>query len=91
MLLPPVLLLAIDTVEAYLVQPWLLSRRIIVSPVAIFVVVATLVWMWGAYAAITAIPALILLHTVAMHVPSMQAFATLLATEQDGVGIRRRR
>ncbi len=91
MLLPAALLLAIDTVEAYFVQPWLLSRRIIVSPVAIFVVVATLVWMWGAYAAITAIPALILLHTVAMHVPSMRAFAMLLATEQGGVGIRRRR
>jgi predicted PurR-regulated permease PerM len=89
MLLPPAILLGIDTVEAYLVQPWLLSRRIIVSPVAIFVVVATLVWMWGAYAAITAIPALILLHTVAMHVPSMQAFGMLLATEQVVPGIRR--
>jgi predicted PurR-regulated permease PerM len=91
MLLPPAILLSIDTVEAYLVQPWLLSRRIVVSPVAIFVVVATLVWMWGAYAAITAIPALILLHTVAMHVPSMQAFAMLLATEQVVPGIRRPR
>jgi len=89
MLLPPALLLSIDVVEAYLVQPWLLSRRIVVSPVAIFVVVATLVWMWGAYAAITAIPALILLHTVAMHVPSMRPFGMLLATEQDGM--RRRR
>ncbi|HSM94672.1 MAG TPA: AI-2E family transporter [Rhizomicrobium sp.] len=89
MLLPAVLLLSIDTVEAYLVQPWLLSRRIVVSPVAIFVVVATLVWMWGAYAAITAVPALILLHTVAMHVPSMRPFGMLLATE-DGATLRRR-
>lgn len=87
-LLPPALLLSIDTVEAYLVQPWLLSRRIVVSPVAIFVVVAVLVWMWGAYAAITAIPALILLHTVAMHVPSMRAFAMLLATEDGMLGAR---
>jgi predicted PurR-regulated permease PerM len=91
MLLPPLILLSIDTVEAYFVQPWLLSRRIVVSPVAIFVVVATLVWMWGAYAAITAIPALILLHTVAMHVPSMRPFGMLLATEQGGLGTRRRR
>ena len=82
MALPPAILLSIDTVEAYFVQPWLLSRRIVVSPVAIFLVVATLVWMWGAYAAITAIPALILLHTVAMHVPSMRPFGMLLATEQ---------
>jgi predicted PurR-regulated permease PerM len=84
MALPPAILLSIDTVEAYLVQPWLLSRRIVVSPVAIFLVVATLVWMWGAYAAITAIPALILLHTVAMHVPAMRPFGMLLATELGG-------
>jgi predicted PurR-regulated permease PerM len=84
MALPPAILLSIDTVEAYLVQPWLLSRRIVVSPVAIFLVVAALVWMWGAYAAITAIPALILLHTVAMHVPAMRPFGMLLATEDGG-------
>jgi predicted PurR-regulated permease PerM len=82
MALPPALLLGIDTIEAYFVQPWLLSRRIVVSPVAIFLVVATLVWMWGAYAAITAIPALILLHTISMHVPAMRPFGMLLATEQ---------
>jgi len=81
MALPPALLLSIDTIEAYFVQPWLLSRRIVVSPVAIFLVVAALVWMWGAYAAITAIPALILLHTVSMHVPAMRPFGMLLATE----------
>jgi hypothetical protein len=38
--------------------------------------------MWGAYAAITAIPALILLHTISMHVPAMRPFGMLLATEQ---------
>jgi predicted PurR-regulated permease PerM len=80
-ILPPLILLALDTVEAYFVQPWLLSRRLVVSPVAIFVMVATLVWMWGAYAAITAVPILILIHTVSVHVPSMKPFAMLLATE----------
>ncbi|MGN6514303.1 MAG: AI-2E family transporter [Rhizomicrobium sp.] len=89
MILPALLLLSIDTVEAYLVTPWLLSRRIVVSPVAIFLIVAMLVWMWGAYAAITAVPGLILLHTIAMHVPSMRPFAMLLATEQ-GAPARRR-
>jgi predicted PurR-regulated permease PerM len=80
-ILPPLILLALDTVEAYFVQPWLLSRRLVVSPVAIFVMVATLVWMWGAYAAITAVPILILIHTISVHVPSMKPFAMLLATE----------
>jgi predicted PurR-regulated permease PerM len=59
----------------------LLSRRIVVSPVAIFVMVATLVWMWGVGAAITAVPMLILFHTIAQHVPSLRPLARLLATE----------
>ncbi len=89
-ILPPAILLIIDTIEAYLVQPWLLSRRIVVSPVAIFVMVATLVWMWGPAAGIVAVPALILVHAVAMHVPSMRPFALLLATETTPYRIKRR-
>jgi predicted PurR-regulated permease PerM len=79
---PPLILLALDTVEANLVQPWLLSRRIIIGPIAIFLTVAALVLMWGPAASITAVPMLILLHTVAQHVPSLRPIAVLLATEK---------
>lgn len=79
-LLPAAILLALDTIQAYGVQPLLLARRLVISPIAIFVMVATLVWMWGAPAAITAVPVLILMHTVMMHVPSLKPLATLLAT-----------
>jgi len=82
-LAPPLILLALDTVEANLVQPWLLSRRIVISPVAIFITVVLLVWMWGPTAAITAVPALIIFHTVSLRVPALRAVAMLLATERD--------
>ena len=85
-LMPAAILLGLNTVEAYLVQPWLLSRRLVVSPIAIFVMVALLVWMWGVAAAITAVPILILIHAVMLHVPSLRRFAELLATE-DGATI----
>ena len=81
-ILPPAILLTIDTIEAYFVQPWLLGRRLVVSPIAIFVTIAVLVWMWGAPAAITAVPILIFLHTVLMHQPHLKPFANLLATEK---------
>lgn len=80
-ILPPAILLGLDVIEAYFVQPWLLSRRLVVSPIAIFVMIATLVWMWGAPAAITAVPILILIHTIMMHMPASRGFARLLATE----------
>jgi len=90
-LAPPLILLALNTVEANLVQPWLLSRRIIISPVAIFVTVASLVWMWGPLAAITAVPSLIFFHTIAMRVPSLRRIGLLLTTEDGGALSTRRK
>jgi predicted PurR-regulated permease PerM len=80
-ILPFGIIIVIDTIEAYFLQPWLLSRRLVVSPIGIFVTLATLVWMWGAFAAITAVPILILVHTVLSHIPRLRPFANLLATE----------
>lgn len=79
-LIPPAILLGLNTVEANVVQPLLLARRLVVSPIAIFITVATLVWMWGPPSAIVAIPALILIHTIMLHVPSLRPFAMMLAT-----------
>ncbi len=86
-LAPPLILLALNTVEANLVQPWLLSRRIVISPVAIFLTVATLVWMWGPIAAITAVPILISFHTVAVHIPALRAVGLLMASEEGAVAL----
>jgi predicted PurR-regulated permease PerM len=89
-LAPPLILLALNTVEANLVQPWLLSRRIVISPIAIFLTVVTLVWMWGPVAAITAVPILISFHTVAIHVPGLRPVALLMASEEGVVALWQR-
>jgi predicted PurR-regulated permease PerM len=89
-LAPPLILLALNTVEANLVQPWLLSRRMVISPVAIFLTVVTLVWMWGPAAAITAVPILISFHTAALHVPILRPVGLLLASEGGALTIRRK-
>jgi predicted PurR-regulated permease PerM len=79
----PAILLVIHGIESNVVQPLLVARRLVVSPIAVFAMVAILVWMWGPIASITAVPILILLHTVMMHVASMKPFAVLLATEHS--------
>jgi predicted PurR-regulated permease PerM len=86
-LAPPLILLALNTVEANLVQPWLLSRRIVISPVAIFLTVVALVWMWGPIAAITAVPILIFFHTVAIHVPALRPVGMLMASEEGAIAL----
>ena len=86
-LAPPLILLALNTVEANLVQPWLLSRRIVISPVAIFLTVVALVWMWGPVAAITAVPILISFHTVAINVPALRPVGLLMASEEGAIAL----
>ena len=96
-LAPATIILALDTVEANFVQPWLLSRRIVINPIAIFIMVIFLVWMWGPAAAVTAVPTLIIFHTISLHVPSLRPVALLLARDTDhgdgthGLGLRARR
>jgi len=87
----PLILLALNTVEANLAQPWLLSRRIVISPVAIFLTAVILVWMWGPLAAITAVPSLIFFHTIALRVPSLLRLRLPLATENGGTLAKRKR
>jgi predicted PurR-regulated permease PerM len=89
-LAPPLILLALNTVEANLVQPLLLSRLIVISPVAIFLTVVGLVWMWGPIAAITAVPILISFHTVAVHVPALRPVALLMASQEGAIALGRK-
>ncbi len=79
----PLLLLAINTVEANFVTPLLVSRRTAVSAIAIFLTIALFVWLWGPAASIVAVPLLILFSAVAKHVPSLQPYAILLQAESN--------
>ena len=78
-LLGPGILLAINAVESQLVQPWVMARRIELNPVALFVSLAFVVWLWGVPAAIIAAPLLIVIYTFSKHTPALQPIAALLA------------
>lgn len=78
----PGLLLAIHLVEANLVTPVFVSRRCALNTVAVFATIALLGWMWGAVGAIVAVPLLILVSTIAAHLPSMRWLEVLLADDR---------
>ena len=78
----PGILLAIHLVEANLVTPMFVSRRCALNTVAVFATIALLGWMWGAVGAIVAVPLLILVSTIAAHLPSMRWLEVLLADER---------
>jgi predicted PurR-regulated permease PerM len=79
----PLILLGVNTIESNFVTPFLVSRRIAVSAIAIFLALAVFIWLWGPMASILAVPLLILFHAIAKHVPSLQPYAILLQSEND--------
>ena len=82
MLAAPAILAAIHFVESQLITPAFVSRRCALNTVAVFVGVAFLGWMWGAVGAIVAVPLLILISTVAAHLPSLRWLEVLLSEDR---------
>jgi predicted PurR-regulated permease PerM len=78
----PAALLLIHVIEANFVTPMFVSRRCALNTVAVFASIALLGWMWGAIGAIVAVPLLILLSTIAAHLPSMRWLEILLADDR---------
>ncbi len=77
----PIALLVIHVVESQFITPVFVSRRCALNTVAVFAGIALLGWMWGAIGAIVAVPLLILLSTIAAHLPSLRWLEVLLADD----------
>eukprot|EP01036_Dinobryon_divergens_P058698 gene58698-78308_t len=82
MLAAPLILAAIHFIESQLITPVFVSRRCALNTVAVFAGVAFLGWMWGAVGAIVAVPLLILVSTVAAHLPSLRWLSVLLSEDR---------
>ena len=82
MVAAPLVLAVIHFVESQLITPTFVSRRCALNTVAVFAGVAFLGWMWGAVGAIVAVPLLILISTVAAHLPSLRWLEVLLSEDR---------
>jgi predicted PurR-regulated permease PerM len=69
----PATFLAINFVQAYVVAPVLLARRLTLNPVAVFVGLAFWFFLWGVPGAFVAVPLLAAFKTVCDHVPALAA------------------
>ena len=78
----PLVLLVIHFSELQFITPMFVSRRCALNTVAVFVTIALLGWMWGAIGAIVAVPLLILLSTVAAHLPSLRWLEVMLSDDR---------
>lgn len=78
----PAALTIIHIVESQFVTPFFVSRRCALNTVGVFVGIALLGWMWGVIGAIVAVPLLILLSTIAAHLPSLRWLEVLLSDDR---------
>jgi len=78
----PAVLTLIHVGESQFLTPTFVSRRCALNTVGVFVAIALLGWMWGVVGAIVAVPLLILLSTIAAHLPSLRWLEVLLADDR---------
>jgi len=78
----PALLTVVHFAESQYITPTFVSRRCALNTIAVFVTIAFLGWMWGAVGAIVAVPLLILISTIAAHLPSLRWLEVLLSDDR---------
>ncbi len=75
---PLLAFIAISFVEANLVTPTIVGRRMTLNPLAIILVVSFWIWLWGPVGGIIALPLLIMFKVICDHTPPLQAIGILI-------------
>ena len=75
---PLLAFIAISFVEANLVTPTIVGRRMTLNPLAIILVVSFWIWLWGPVGGIIALPLLIMFKVICDHTPPLQGIGILI-------------
>ena len=68
----------IQTIEGYLVTPWLTSRAIRMSPVVVFVAELLFGWLWGVWGLLLGVPIVMVIKAVCERVDDLKPVGELL-------------
>ena len=71
--------LVITSIEGWLITPPLMGKAERMSALAVFLGLLLWTWVWGAWGTILAVPMLVILKSVADHVPGMKPVGRLMA------------
>lgn len=87
--LPPLVALTVHFIEAQFVTPSVIGRAMTLNPLLVFLSLAFWIWIWGPLGGFIAVPLLLIMSAVAMHVlPRKEAAARRYATRPSGRPIR---
>jgi predicted PurR-regulated permease PerM len=82
-LVVPAVYLAINFVQGYIVTPLVMSRRLTLNPVAIFISLALWWWLWGIAGALLAVPLLATFKILCDHVESLASIGAFLGEREE--------
>jgi predicted PurR-regulated permease PerM len=85
-LLPPAALLLINIVEGQIVTPIVAGRRLSLSPVAVFLAIVVLGWIWGIVGVLVAVPVLATVKLACERIEPLERIATFLSHQQAVTG-----
>ena len=77
----PAIYFALDTVEANLVTPMILGRRLALNPVVIFIWLIFCGWIWGITGALLAVPLLAIIKIISDQVEQLAPIGEFLGSE----------
>jgi predicted PurR-regulated permease PerM len=75
---PAAVFFAIHLVEGTLLTPWVLGRRLLLSPLSVSLSILLWAWLWGVAGALLAVPMLLALRTVAKRTRGLKIIAGYL-------------
>lgn len=89
----------INVIESNFVAPWIVGRRLEMSPLFVFLAVMVCAWMWGVAGAFLAVPLLVIIRSAARRSKTMRLWCVYLDRGRPelptmrtllGIGLRRR-
>ncbi|MGH6611494.1 MAG: AI-2E family transporter [Burkholderiaceae bacterium] len=97
---PAVAYAMINIIESNFIAPWIVGRRLEMSPLFVFLAVMVCAWMWGVAGAFLAVPLLVIIRSAARRSKSLRLWCVYLDRGRPelptmrsllGIGLRRRR
>ncbi len=90
----------INLIESNFIAPWIVGRRLEMSPLFVFLAVMVCAWIWGIAGAFLAVPLLVIIRSAARRSKSLRLWCVYLDRGRPelptmrtllGIGLRRRR
>ena len=75
---PVLAFMGISFLEANLITPTIVGRRMTLNPLAIILVVSFWIWIWGPVGGVIALPLLIMFKVICDHTPALRVVGALI-------------